>query len=188
MFQAIISAQKKFTLFFHPQFFLSEARRNTMLPSILVSHFNCEFQLMSLQTVVPWKLESGTLVLGQRLVFYLALSDVMMNIVHFVDHLFWVLRIRTGFEQFCVFAAFLLNVGFSIEVCVVWILVTWFFKPVHFCPDRLENLKWDFSTTGFEQVLGCFSQNPNKCCSWGFWCQTEWPLEIFNQSELFCGI
>ena len=49
--------------------------------------------------------------LGQRLVFYLAVADLLFSIVHFVDHLYAVLQITFGFEEFCVTAAFFLNVS-----------------------------------------------------------------------------
>ena len=49
--------------------------------------------------------------LGQRLVFYLAVADLLLSIVHFVDHLYAVLQITFGFEEFCVMAAFFLNVS-----------------------------------------------------------------------------
>ena len=47
---------------------------------------------------------------GERLVLYLAVADLLFSIFHAVDHLYSVLEIKHGFEEFCVFAGFLLEV------------------------------------------------------------------------------
>ena len=41
---------------------------------------------------------------------YLAVSDLLFSIFHAVDHLYSVLEIKHGFEEFCIFAGFLLEV------------------------------------------------------------------------------
>ena len=52
---------------------------------------------------------------------YLAVADLLFSISHAIDHLYSVLQIEQGFEEFCIFAAFLLEVFgilvfFSIEI------------------------------------------------------------------------
>ena len=47
---------------------------------------------------------------GERLVLYLAVADLLFSIIHSVDHLYSVLQIKRGFEEFCIFAGFLLEV------------------------------------------------------------------------------
>ena len=42
---------------------------------------------------------------------YLAVADLLFSIFHAVDHLYSVLEIKHGFEEFCVFAGFLLEVS-----------------------------------------------------------------------------
>ena len=41
---------------------------------------------------------------------YLAVADLVFSISHAIDHLYSVLQIKQGFEEFCIFAAFLLEV------------------------------------------------------------------------------
>ena len=41
---------------------------------------------------------------------YLAVADLLFSISHAIDHLYSVLQIEQGFEEFCIFAAFLLEV------------------------------------------------------------------------------
>ena len=59
------------------------------------------------------KIPISITILGQRLVFYLAVADLLFSIIHFIDHLYAVLEISFEFENFCVTAAFFLNVSLN---------------------------------------------------------------------------
>ena len=58
--------------------------------------------------------------LGERLVVYLAVFDLLISVTHAVDHLYWVARLNIAFESFCVVAGLLLQVSSTINQKKAW--------------------------------------------------------------------
>lgn len=48
---------------------------------------------------------------GQRMVLYLAVTDLLFSVPHPVDHFYSLLHIKTAYEEFCIISGLILQVG-----------------------------------------------------------------------------
>ena len=53
---------------------------------------------------------------GQRMVFYLAIVDLIFSLPHPVDHIYAIFQIKSSFEELCVFFAVTMQVFVFLKI------------------------------------------------------------------------
>ena len=111
---------------------------------------------------------------------YLAVADLLFSISHAIDHLYSVLQIKQGFEEFCIFAAFLLEVFGILVFFNRNLLIPLFYNKVKFLSSELLDEDW---VVKLGIKLACF-----KFISDFFKCTKYLSFNNINICLYHCGI